>query len=138
MKIYLNAGHDRQLDSGAVNQRLNIRECDEAYTLSLLVQQYLEHNGMAVLFGQNDDLYAVCDEANAAECDLFVSIHFNAFNGDLDFRLNGQLDAGTLCPVQPKSRPQPAESGPERTAESFCTSQYDDACRSRRSLLYRQ
>lgn len=81
MKIYLNAGHDRQLDSGAVNQRLNLRECDEAYTLSLLVQQYLEHNGMAVLFGQNDDLYAVCDEANAAECDLFVSIHFNAFNG---------------------------------------------------------
>ncbi len=81
MKVYLNAGHDRQLDSGAVNQHLNLRECDEAYALSLRVQQHLEDNGIAVLFGQNDDLYAVCDEANAAECDLFVSIHFNAFNG---------------------------------------------------------
>ena len=81
MKIYLNAGHDRQLDPGAVNQRLHLRECDAAYALALRVQQYLENNGMAVLVGQSDDLYAICDEANAAECDLFVSIHFNAFNG---------------------------------------------------------
>ena len=81
MKVYLNAGHDRQLDSGAVNTHLGLRECDAAYDLSQRIQQYLEDNGIAVLFGQNDDLYVICDEANAAECDVFISIHFNAFNG---------------------------------------------------------
>ena len=81
MKVYLNAGHDRQLDPGAVNRRLNLRECDAAYELALGVQQYLERNGIAVVFGQDDDLYRICDQANQAECDLFVSIHFNAYNG---------------------------------------------------------
>ena len=81
MKVYLNAGHDRQLDPGAVNRRLNLRECDAAYELALGVQQYLERNGIAVVFGQDDDLYHICDQANQAECDLFVSIHFNAYNG---------------------------------------------------------
>ena len=42
---------------------------------------YLEDNGIAVHFGQSDDLYAVCDEANWEDCDLFISLHFNAFNG---------------------------------------------------------
>lgn len=81
MNVYINAGHDRKLDSGAVNPRLNLRECDAAYELSLRIQQYLEHNGIAVCVGQNDDLYVICDEANESGCDLFVSIHFNAFNG---------------------------------------------------------
>ena len=81
MKVYLNAGHDRELDPGAVNRRLHLRECDAAYELALGVQQYLERNGIAVVFGQSDDLYHICDQANQAECDLFVSIHFNAYNG---------------------------------------------------------
>lgn len=81
MKVYLNAGHDRQLDPGAVNRRLNLCECDAAYELAQGVQQYLERNGIAVVFGQDDDLYRICDQANQAECDLFVSIHFNAYNG---------------------------------------------------------
>ena len=75
MKVYLNAGHDRELDPGAVNRRLHLRECDAAYELALGVQQYLERNGIAVVFGQDDDLYHICDQANQAECDLFVSIH---------------------------------------------------------------
>ena len=81
MTVYLNAGHDRELDPGAVNRRLHLRECDAAYELALGVQQYLERNGIAVVFGQDDDLYHICDQANQAECDLFVSIHFNAYNG---------------------------------------------------------
>ena len=81
MKVYVNAGHDRQLDSGAVNPRLDLRECDAAYELACLVMSYLKDNGIAVCFGQNDDLYAVCDEANGEDCDLFISLHFNAFNG---------------------------------------------------------
>lgn len=80
MKIYLNAGHDRLLDSGAVNEAMGLRECDLAYELAQNVKGYLERNGVAVLFGQQDNLYAVCGEANDAEADAFVSLHFNAFN----------------------------------------------------------
>ena len=80
MKIYLNAGHDRLLDSGAVNEAMGLRECDLAYELAQKVKGYLERNGVAVLFGQQDNLYAVCGEANDAEADAFVSLHFNAFN----------------------------------------------------------
>ncbi len=80
MKVYLNPGHDRLLDSGAVNAALNLRECDLAYELAEAVQAYLERNGVAVVLGQSDDLYAVCGQANAAEADVFVSLHFNAFN----------------------------------------------------------
>lgn len=46
MKVYLNAGHDRDLDSGAVNADLGLRECDAAYELTMQVKQYLERNGM--------------------------------------------------------------------------------------------
>jgi N-acetylmuramoyl-L-alanine amidase len=80
MKIYLNPGHDRKLDSGAVNESMDLQECDLAYDLGCLVKERLEANGIAVILGQSDDLYAICDEANEAEVDLFVSIHFNAFN----------------------------------------------------------
>jgi len=80
MKVYLNPGHDRLLDSGAVNVALNLCECDLAYELAAAVQAYLERSGIAVVVGQSDDLYAVCGQANAAEADVFVSLHFNAFN----------------------------------------------------------
>lgn len=80
MKVYLNPGHDRDVDSGAVNAHLDLRECDLAYDLGCLVKERLERNGIAVVFGQHDDLYAVCDEANREQADVFVSIHFNAFN----------------------------------------------------------
>jgi N-acetylmuramoyl-L-alanine amidase len=80
MKVYLNPGHDREVDSGAVKAHLEVRECDLAYDLGCLVKERLERNGIAVVLGQNDDLYAVCDEANQEEVDVFVSIHFNAFN----------------------------------------------------------
>ena len=52
MKVYLNPGHDRLLDSGAVNAALNLRECDLAYELAEAVQAYLERNGVAVVLGQ--------------------------------------------------------------------------------------
>lgn len=80
MKVYLNPGHDRTLDSGAVNAHLALRECDLAYDLGCLVQERLERNGIAVICGQRDDLDAVCSEANEKDADVFVSLHFNAFN----------------------------------------------------------
>lgn len=81
MKVYLNPGHDRELDSGAVNKNLGLRECDAAYELAVEVKKYLERNTIEVVFGQSDDLYSICDGANDADVDIFVSIHFNAFNG---------------------------------------------------------
>lgn len=80
MKVFLNPGHDRQLDSGAVNDNLDLRECDLAYDLAMLTKERLERNGVAVGFCQSDDLYQICDDANASDADVFVSIHFNAFN----------------------------------------------------------
>jgi N-acetylmuramoyl-L-alanine amidase len=35
---------------------------------------------VTVQLRQDDDLQAVCDEANDLDADVFVSIHFNAFN----------------------------------------------------------
>lgn len=80
MKIYLNPGHDRKRDSGAVNTNLNLRECDIAYALAQAVKTYLERHDAVVVIGQDDDLYHICDEANAFGADYFISIHFNAFN----------------------------------------------------------
>lgn len=80
MKVYLNPGHDRCVDAGAVNQVLGLRECDVAYELACSVAACLERNGVVVLMGQQDDLYVLCGEANEWGADLFVSIHFNAFN----------------------------------------------------------
>jgi N-acetylmuramoyl-L-alanine amidase len=42
MLCFLNPGHDRQYDSGAVNPVTGIRECDLAYELSELVGKCLE------------------------------------------------------------------------------------------------
>ena len=39
MKVYLNAGHDRDLDSGAVNADLGLRECDAAYELTIFAMK---------------------------------------------------------------------------------------------------
>lgn len=80
MNIYLNPGHDKALDSGAVNRNLNLRECDLAYELAQLIKTYLERHGIHVVIGQNDDLYRICGEANSWPADYFLSIHFNAFN----------------------------------------------------------
>lgn len=81
MKVYLNPGHDRERDAGAVNPRLGLRECDAAWELALAVQVHLEQQGASVVVGQADDLYTLCAEANDSGADVLVSIHFNAFNG---------------------------------------------------------
>ena len=80
MFIYLNPGHDRELDCGAFNKHTGARECDLAYELGCKVQACLEASGASVRLGQDDNLYAVCDEANECGADIFVAIHFNAFN----------------------------------------------------------
>ncbi len=81
MNVYLNPGHDRERDAGAVNSRLGLRECDVARELADSIRACLEEHGAAVSVGQGDDLYALCREANESGADVFISIHFNAFNG---------------------------------------------------------
>lgn len=80
MIIYLNPGHDRVLDPGAINTKLGLQECDIAYELAEKIKSYIEQNGITVAIGQHDDLYRICDQANDMGADLFVSLHFNAFN----------------------------------------------------------
>ncbi len=81
MTVYLNPGHDRQRDAGAVHPALGLRECDLAWDLGLRVRDQLARSGVTAVLGQDDDLAAVCRSANTLGADLFVSLHFNAFNG---------------------------------------------------------
>ena len=88
MKVYINPGHDRDYDSGAVNPNSGMRECDVADQIGSAVKGYLEKAGCEVLIRQSDNLandteyddrpVAVCSEANEWPADVFVSIHCNA------------------------------------------------------------
>ncbi len=80
MLVYLNPGHDRDLDSGAVNRHSGARECDKAYELTMKLKALLGKKGVDTCVDQRDDLYDLCDAANETGADIFVSIHFNAFN----------------------------------------------------------
>lgn len=86
-KIFINPGHDREYDSGAVNPISGLREADVAYEVGNLVEKYLQAAGcetMSVqsdnLYGERPDLPCVTESANDWGADLFVSIHCNAFN----------------------------------------------------------
>ena len=91
MRVYLNPGHDRKYDSGAVNPNDGLREADVAWNVGELAKGYLEAAGCEVMMRQSDNLAGeawredrqtpVCQEANDWPADIFVSIHCNAFNG---------------------------------------------------------
>ena len=80
MKVFLNPGHDINLDSGAVNPVYGTRECDVARNAGKMLAQYLETAGCEVRTLQDDDLGLVCAESNEWGADIFVSLHCNAFN----------------------------------------------------------
>lgn len=91
MKVFINPGHDKKYDSGAINPTTGLRECDVAAQIGEAVKEYLITSGCTVQLMQSDNLandsvyrdrpVAVCDQANAWPADVFVSIHCNAFNG---------------------------------------------------------
>ena len=66
MKVFINPGHDINLDSGAVNPVYGTRECDVARDAGKMLARYLET--------------AVCAESDSWGADIFVSLHCNAFN----------------------------------------------------------
>ena len=78
MIIAINAGHCPGLDPGAVGQFL--QEADVARDVARVLCADLDAAGYNSLFIQEDDLGDVCDIANNAPADLFVSIHLNAAN----------------------------------------------------------
>ena len=72
MRVFINPGHDRERDSGAVNPNTGLRECDVAAAIGSLVQTYLETAGCEVqllqsdnLAGETPDMPCVVDTANA-------------------------------------------------------------------------
>lgn len=111
MKIFLNPGHDRQLDPGAVNQWHKVTEADIAWDVGLLLKQELESMGADVMILQQDNLNgesgpylaSVCQVANRWGADIFVSLHCNAFNGNaygtetLVYEFGGAADTLANC-----------------------------------------
>jgi len=79
MRVFLNPGHDPSCDPGAVNKYSGLRECDVATKVTDLVEQYLVAAGVEVVGNyRNDSLGQVCQESNASNADVFISIHCNA------------------------------------------------------------
>lgn len=80
MRVFINPGHDIDLDSGAVNPNYGTRECDVARNAGKMLARYLQTAGCEVRTLQSDDLGLVCETSNEWEADIFVSLHCNAFN----------------------------------------------------------
>lgn len=95
MKVFINPGHDRKYDSGAVNPNSGLREADVAANVAELVVKYLTAAGCECKSMQSDNLaptstgrskYAdrqgltVTETANEWGADVFVSIHCNSFD----------------------------------------------------------
>ncbi|MDD4723116.1 MAG: N-acetylmuramoyl-L-alanine amidase [Acidaminococcaceae bacterium] len=78
MKIFLNPGHDQDVDSGAVSPYDGTREADVVAKLGLLLAAKLQAADFTVQSKQNDDLEAVVEAANSWPADIFVALHCNA------------------------------------------------------------
>lgn len=78
MKVFINPGHDRLLDPGAVSPE-GLKECDVVWEVGIILDKLLVNAGVKVMdVFQDDDLAQVCAYANQSEADLFISIHCNA------------------------------------------------------------
>ena len=80
MRVFINPGHDIDLDSGAVNPNYGTRECDVARNAGKMLARFLQTAGCEVRTLQSDDLGLVCETSNEWGADIFVSLHCNAFN----------------------------------------------------------
>lgn len=80
MRVFINPGHDIDLESGAVNPNYGTRECDVARNAGKMLARYLQTAGCEVRTLQSDDLGLVCETSNEWGADIFISLHCNAFN----------------------------------------------------------
>lgn len=75
MKVFINPGHDRLLDPGAVSDN-GLHEADVVWDVGILLEKFLVEAGVQVMdVFQDDDLAQVCAYANQSDADLFISIH---------------------------------------------------------------
>lgn len=91
MKIGLNPGHDRGEHTGAYNPGYCVSEGYIVYAIGELLRKELEALGHQVVFVQKDNLCgeapyydtadSVCGILNAADTDLNISLHCNAWEG---------------------------------------------------------
>ncbi len=80
MKIVVNAGHcPKAGDPGAVGRYSTEAQITKSVAHALCYE--LEGKGHKPIFVQEDELQDICDIANEAEADIFVSVHCNAYNG---------------------------------------------------------
>lgn len=80
-KVFINPGHDRQFDPGAIGIN-GTTEAEVVFAVGDLLKDKLEEDGIDVVgFIQSDNLNYVVAKANQSGADLFVSIHCNCFNG---------------------------------------------------------
>jgi N-acetylmuramoyl-L-alanine amidase len=79
--VMIDAGHGGR-DTGTRNARLKLDEKGPALDVALRLGALLESEGLRVLYTRTDDSFvSLADRAaltNAAQPDLFVSVHFNA------------------------------------------------------------
>lgn len=96
MKIFINPGHGGN-DPGACGYGL--KEAVVALNIAKRVENYLRAVGYDVKTFQFDGLQEICDDANAFNADLFVSIHCNAGGGKgtETFYLQGSAKGETLA-----------------------------------------
>lgn len=78
-KIFINPGHDINLDPGAVNNRTGLKEADVALAVGEKVANILLPLGYDVKLMQSDKLTGVINTANKWQAYVFVSIHCNSF-----------------------------------------------------------
>lgn len=78
-KIFINPGHCVGIDPGAC--AFGLHEADIALRICRRIEGYLQAAGYTVKLFYFDGLQQICDDANAFDADLFVSVHCNSFNG---------------------------------------------------------
>lgn len=86
MKVSINGGHTakaRGMSSSALgfDEYTEDRKMVEAFTRAMQKAGWETHNSCTEEATQNADLTQICRLSNASGADLFVSWHFNSFNG---------------------------------------------------------
>ena len=97
--IVLDPGHGGK-DNGKVNERLNVQEKDLALDTALRLKQRLEREGYRVALTRDDDRAVELTEratvARQEKADLFLSIHYNSVENDIE-RVSG-VEVYTMTP----------------------------------------